>query len=145
MRKIPCFSDVQVARLRDACRQETRLAALYAFDLREGSDCNLAAVLSESLTWPERLDLELAVAERLGLEEVELIDLRRMPLVTRFDIVTRGDPLYVGQPEVLAVFLEETIARYSAFYPLLEALYWRVETGPLAADLLDQPLANDSV
>jgi hypothetical protein len=39
---------------------------------------------------------------------------------------------------VLAVFIEETIARYSAFYPLLEALYWRVETNPLAEDRLDQ-------
>lgn len=138
MERHPCFSDVQIARLRDACRQEMRLAALYAFDLREGSDCNLAAVLSESLTWPDRLDLELVVAECLGLDGVELIDLRRMPLVARFDVVKRGDPIYVGQPDVLAVFLEETILRYSAFYPLLEALYWQVETGPLAADGLDQ-------
>ena len=34
--------------------------------------------------------------------------------------------------------IEETIARYSAFYPLLEALYWKVETRPLAEDGLDR-------
>jgi hypothetical protein len=138
-----CFSEVQLSQLREACFKETRLVALYAFDLRQGSDCNFAALFMTSLTWPERLDLELTVSECLGLEGVELIDLRRMPLVTRFDVVNRGDPIYVGQPDALAMFIEETIVRYAAFYPLLEALYWQVETGPLAEDRLDQPPASD--
>jgi hypothetical protein len=121
-----------------ACQGERRLAALYAFDLDRGAECNVAAVFTESPPWPERLELELAVAKALGLDRVELIDLRRMSLVTRYDVINRGEPIYVGQPEKLAIFIEETIARYSAFYPLLEALYWRVETNPLAEDRLDQ-------
>jgi len=28
------FSDIHLARLRAVCREETRLAAMYAFDLR---------------------------------------------------------------------------------------------------------------
>jgi hypothetical protein len=28
------------------------------------------------------------------------------------------------------------VVRYAAFYPLLEALYWKVETAPLAEDML---------
>jgi hypothetical protein len=80
----------------------------------------------------------MAVAKALGRESVELISLRRMSLVTRFDVVNRGEPIYVGQPEALAIFIEETIARYSAFYPVLEALYWRVETKPLASDQLEE-------
>ena len=138
-----CFSETELKKLRESCRRETRLVALYAFDLRQGSECNFAALFAESLSWPERLDLELAASECLGLEGVELIDLRRMPLVARFDVVNRGDPLYVGQPDVLAAFIESTIVRYSAFYPLLEALYWRVETGPLAEDRLEQPPTGD--
>ena len=67
---------------------------------------------------------------------VELIDLKRMPLVFRFGVVNEGEPIYVGQPDVLANFIEETIARYSAFYPLLEALYWKVETRPVPEDML---------
>ena len=81
----------------------------------------------------------------LEMEGVELIDLRRMPLIFRFGVVNEGDPIYVGQPDALAQFIEETMARYSAFYPLLEALYWQVETNPLPEDMLDdtkQPGTN---
>lgn len=130
------FSDEQLVALRDACRGEPRLAALYAFGMRRKSDCDLAALFSEHLPWPDRLELELAIAEALGLEGAELIDLGRMPLVFRFGVVDEGDPIYVGQPDRLAIFIEQTIARYSSFYPLLEALYWRVETKPLSDDML---------
>jgi hypothetical protein len=132
----PCFPESKLANLRLACEDEPCLAALYAFDLGRGGDCNVAAVFTETPPWSKRLELELAVANALGLEGVELINLRRMPLVSRYDVVNRGEPIYVGEPEVLAVFIEETIVRYSAFYPLLEALYWRVETKPLASDML---------
>ena len=133
-----CFSEARLLRLRDVCREEPRVAALYAFDLRADRECNVAALYTETPSWPERLDLEVAVAKALGRESVELISLRRMSLVTRFDVVNRGEPIYVGQPEALAIFIEETIARYSAFYPVLEALYWRVETKPLASDRLEE-------
>ncbi len=134
----PCFPESNLARLRTVCQEEPRVAAVYAFDLRRGRDCNLAALFIETPPWPERLELEMAVASALGLEGVELINLRRMPLVSRFDVLNRGEPIYVGQPEMLAMFIEETIVRYSAFYPLLEALYWKVETKPLAEDMLEQ-------
>jgi hypothetical protein len=133
-----CFPETKLNRLRDACQQDLRLAALYAFDLRRSGECNVAAVFSETPPWPERLELELAVGRALDLEGVELIDLRRMPLISRYDVINRGEPIYVGDPEKLAIFIEETIVRYSAFYPLLEALYWRVETKPLASDMLQQ-------
>jgi hypothetical protein len=136
MGTVSCFSESKLKRLRDACHQDPRVAALYAFDLRRSGECNVAAVFTETPPWPERLDLELAVARALGMDGVELINLRRMPLISRYDVVNRGEPIYVGEPEVLAVFIEETIVRYSAFYPLLEALYWKVETKPLAADML---------
>lgn len=126
-----CFSESNLARLREVCRQEPRLVALYAFDLRGSGDYNLAALFTKTPSWPERLDLEVAVAKALELEGIELINLRRMPLVARYDVVNRGEPIYVGQPEDLAIFIEETVVRYSAYYPLLEALYWKVETGPL--------------
>jgi hypothetical protein len=138
MKRGPCFPEARLAELGAVCQGELCLAALYAFDLGRGNECNVAAVFTETPPWPERLELELAVAKALGLDRVELIDLRRMPLVSRYDVINRGEPIYVGQPETLAVFIEETIARYLAFYPLLEALYWRVETSPLAEDKLDQ-------
>jgi hypothetical protein len=138
------FPESNLARLRRVASAEPRLAALYVFGLRREGDCDLAALFSQKLSWPERLDLELAVADALDLEGVELVDLRRMPLVFRFGVLNEGEPLYVGQPEIVAIFIEQTIARYSAFYPLLEALYWKVETKPLAEDRLEQwPMAND--
>ena len=133
------FPESKLARLRNVGCKEPRLVAIYVLKgLRRLDGCDLAALFSETPAWPDRLDLELAVADALGVEGVELIDLRRMPLVFRFDVLNRGDAIYVGQPDGLVMFIEETIARYSAFYPLLEALYWKVETKPLAEDMLGQ-------
>jgi hypothetical protein len=126
--------------------EEPCLAAIYAFGLRPSGGCELAALYSEAPAWANRLDLELAVAKALDLEGAELIDLRRMPLVFRFGVVNQGEPIFVGQPDVLAQFIEETIARYSAFYPLLEALYWETESRPVPEDGLDsshQAMSDD--
>lgn len=131
------FPESNLARLRKLCRKEPCLAAIYVFGQQRPADCDLAALYSASPSWSERLDLELAVADALGIEGLELVDLKRMPLVLRFGVVHQGEPIYVGQPDVLSNFIEETIARYSAFYPLLEALYWKVETNPLPEDKLD--------
>ena len=139
MERGPLFSETQLAKLREVCRGEQCVDALYRFKSKGGGDPLLAALFSEKLAWPQRLDLELAVAEALDLEGIELIDLRRMPLVFRYDVLNRGEPIYVGSPEQLAIFIEGTIARYAAFYPLLEALYWKVETAPLSSDMLDRP------
>jgi hypothetical protein len=130
------LSESQLARLRSFCRTQPCLSAVYVFEFDPRGDFRLAALFPETPSWPERLDLELAMSKAMELENVELIDLRRMPLVFRFDVINRGELVYVGQPEPLATFIEHTIARYSAFYPLLEALYWRVETKPLAEDML---------
>ena len=134
MKAQPCFPDGDLARLRAVCSREPRLVALYALDLRRAGECQPVALFTETLPWSDRLDLEVEVSQALGLRGTELVNLRRMPLVTRFDVINRGKPLYVGQPDKLAVFIEETIIRYSSFYPLLEALYWKVETGPLRDD-----------
>ena len=131
------FPEDNLARLRDVACKDPCLAALYLFGLQRDGDCDLAALFTETPSWSDRLDLELAVAESLEIDGVELLDLRRMPLVLRFGVVNQGEPIYVGQPDILAKFIEETIARYSAFYPLLEALYWEVETNPLPEDMLD--------
>ena len=136
MGAVSCFSESSLDQLREICDHDPRVAALYAFDLQRSGECNVAAVYTETPAWPERLELELAVARALDMERVELIDLGRMPLISRYDVINRGEPIYVGEPETLAIFIEETIVRYSAFYPLLEALYWQVETKPLAADKL---------
>jgi hypothetical protein len=137
MKRAGTFSDEQLARVRDVCRSEARIAALYAVPLGEQGDCHLAALYASTPSWPERLDVEMAMARALGLDSTEIIDLRRMSLVFRYNVVRHGTALYVGQPDRLAIFIEQTIARYSAYYPLLEALYWRVETGPLAQEVLE--------
>jgi hypothetical protein len=137
------FSEGNLERLRQVSCEEPRLAALYVLNAHREGDCDLAALFTESIPWPERLALEMAIAEALEMEGAEIIDLRRMPLVFRFGVIDEGEPLYVGQPEVLAVFIEQTIARYSSFYPLLEALYWKVETKPLAEDQLDPGPTGD--
>lgn len=131
------FSESKLARLRGEARKEPRLAAIYvAGEHRGSSGCDLAVLFTDALAPSDCVDLELAVAEALAVERVEMIDVRRMPLVFRFGVVDRGDLIYVGHPDALATFIEETVARYAAFYPLLEALYWKVETRALPEDRL---------
>ena len=102
------FSEEQLAALRGACRAELRLAALYAFGTRRKLDCELAALFSEHLPWSARLELELVVAEALGLESAELIDLQRMPLVFRFGVIDEGDPTCASfVPVACDVFISE--------------------------------------
>ena len=137
MKTGPCFPEARLAQLQAVCAREPRVAALYIFDLEHGDECNVAVLFTKTPTWPERLELELAVAKALGVEGVEIIDLRRMPLVSRYDVIHRGQSLYVGQPDTLAVFIEETLFHYMAYYPLLEALYWKVETKPLSPEMLE--------
>ena len=129
------FPESNLARLREVGCQEPRLAAIYAVSEPDRSGlCDLAALFTESPPWPGRVELELDVADALELDRVELIDLRRMSLVFRFGVVDRGELLYIGQPDQLARFIEDTIVRYSEYYPLLEALYWKVETTSKADD-----------
>jgi hypothetical protein len=130
------FPEDNLAKMRRALDVESRLAAIFSFGMHQQGDCDMATLFTETPSWPERLDLELTIARSLELEGVQLVDLRRMPLAFRFWVINNGELVYVGQPEELACFMEETIARYSAFYPLLEALYWKVETKPLAEDML---------
>jgi hypothetical protein len=131
------FSGDSLARLRAVATQEPRLSAIYLVgDLMRTGGYDMAALFSEPFPWSDRLDLELAMADAIGADRIELIDLRRMALVFRFGVVRQGDLIYVGQPDHLAKFIEETVARYSAFYPLLEALYWKVEANPLPEDRL---------
>lgn len=143
MKRGRSFPKRNLARLREVCCGEPRLAALYVFGLQREGDCDLAALFTKTLSWPERLELEMAIAEALELDGIELSDLRRMPLVFRYGVMNEGDPIYVGQPEALSVFIEHTVARYASFYPLLEALYWKVETGPLAEDQLDSQMLSN--
>jgi hypothetical protein len=138
MEQCQIFSASDLARLRERCRTEPGLAALYAFDPEGPGDCQVAALFTEPPAWRERLDLEMTVAQTLDLEGVELVEMRRMPLVFRFDVLKRGELLFVGNPEALAIFVEETVVRYSAYYPLLEALYWKVQASPLAEDQVRQ-------
>lgn len=130
------FPEDNLAKMRKALDVESRLAAIFGIDMHEQGDCDMAILFTETPSWPERLDLELTIARSLELDGVQLVDLRRMPLASRFWVINHGELVYVGQPEELACFIEDTIARYSAYYPLLEALYWKVETNPLAEDML---------
>jgi hypothetical protein len=129
------FPESRLARLRELACSSACLAALYTLPREPGDECNLIALFADDSAWSERLDLELAMAEALGVEGLELTDLRRMPLVSRYAVVARADLLYVGRPELLAPFIEQTTARYQAFYPLLEALYWKAEATPQPGDM----------
>ncbi len=113
----------------EACQQEERLIGVYLFGTTTDGECDLAAIFTEVLPWAERIDLEVRLARALGRDTVELMDLRHAPLVVRYGVVTRGELVYVGWPDPLAMFIEHVVAHYTSFEPLLQALYWKAGPG----------------
>jgi hypothetical protein len=122
-----------------ACKQDERLIAVYLFGTHADGECDLAALFTEVLPWTERIDLEVSLAQALGRDTLELMDLRHAPLVVRYAVVTRGEPVYVGWPDPLAMFIEYVVGRYTSFEPLLQALYWKA--APSSSRPVTQPPA----
>ena len=75
-------------------------------------------------------ELRQAIAERLGTQRPDLVDLAPAPPLLRFEIVRAGHPLYVANDDVLNNFELATIHLYRDTQPLRErqAKYLRART-----------------
>lgn len=82
------------------------------------SDVDLALVYggrSTAPTFEEELELIGLVTEALGEDDVSVTILDRAPLAFRFDVLSKGRPIFVFDELALADFVEETIDRHGDF------------------------------
>ncbi len=84
-------------------------------DARAESDLDVA-VLAERPIGPDRLwSAAIALGARLGLP-VDLVDLRAVSLLLRFEVVTRGERLFARDPLLADRFELLVIGLYQRYY-----------------------------
>jgi predicted nucleotidyltransferase len=79
-----------------------------------GQDVDLAILVEDAPAFR----LRRAVADCLGTERVDLVDLRRASPVLRFEILRTGRPLYVADEGVQERFELATLREYRDTHPL---------------------------
>ena len=130
--------------LRDALRQVPGLAACYAFGSYGTewqtplSDVDLALVLDPHRSPPTpdgELQLIGVVTEALQEDDVSVSILNKAPLAFRFDVLSKGRPLFVFDEIALADFVEATIDRHGDYV---------IDRDRFAAEF-DRALAEDYV
>ena len=94
--------------------------AIYLFgstasaEVHDTSDIDLAVLPREPLATETRWNLQQDLAIALWCD-VDLVDLRSASTVMRFQVVTRGDLLYDGDPRKRAEFEMVTLSMYARF------------------------------
>ena len=136
--------DGRLPALRHALREVPGLAACYAFGSYGTewqtplSDVDLALVLDPRRSPPtaeEELDIVGVVTETLQEEDVTVMILNKAPLAFRFDVLSKGRPLFVFDEVALADFVEATIDRHGDYV---------IDRDRFAAEF-DRALAEDYV
>lgn len=115
--------DDRMPALETALREVPGLAACYLFGSYGTewqtplSDVDLALVFDSGRapTFDDELELIGIVIEALEEEDVSVTVLNRAPLTLRFDVLSKGRPLFVFDEIALADFVEETIDRHGDF------------------------------
>lgn len=111
-------SSAVTARLRDAVRAELPdVRAIYLFGScavqteRPDSDLDLAVLLPHGAGIPDRLGIVSRLSEIAG-REVDLVDLRDVGDILRFQVITRGKPLFKANLAEMLAWEGESMTRY---------------------------------
>lgn len=119
----PIRVDGRLERLTETLATVPGLAGVYLFGSYATahqtplSDVDLALIFERGRVPDERQELELqaAVVEVLGVEDVSLAVLNRAPLAFQFKVLSEGRRLAAFDEIACADFLEEVIDRYADF------------------------------
>ncbi len=82
-------------------------------------------------SWDYRRELDL-LAELCHIgrnDDINLVNLRRVPVTLQMRVLETGRLLYVKNPILLADFKESVIRRYCDFEPDMKNLYQDFDTG----------------
>jgi predicted nucleotidyltransferase len=116
-RELPPDIEEALGRLTPLFERE-RVVLAYLFGSlsrgQAGQDVDLAILVEDAPAFR----LRRAVADCLGTERVDLVDLRRASPVLRFEIVRSGRPLYVADEEIQERFELATLREYRDTHPL---------------------------
>ena len=116
-RELPPDIEQALERLRPLFEREGVLLAYLFGSLSKGcmaQDVDLAILVQDAPAFR----LRRAIAECLGTERLDLVDLRHASPVLRFEIVRTGRPLYVADEETQERFELATLHLYRDTAPL---------------------------
>ncbi len=85
------------------------------------SDIDLGVLFDRELTFKEELAFEVVVSEMLGIDDVDVLDVRRANLLFRFRVIA-GELLYERDYERVSDFIERTLIEYRDFEPRAQAM-----------------------
>lgn len=111
LRNVQATTDILVAKIRESLPD---VVAIYLFGSRltpelvdEDSDWDLAVLVTgggiEPMTW-WNLRYDLAVA--IGVEKVDVVDLKRSDYIIRDEVLQKGRLLYVGDEDARVLWTE---------------------------------------
>ena len=89
-----------------------RFGSSVAGSTHRGSDVDIAVLAPRPLGATERFDLQERVAASLG-RDVDLVDLRSASTVMAMQVVSTGEVLFDGVPELRGAFEDRTFSSYA--------------------------------
>jgi len=94
------------------------------------SDIDLAILpCSHSWSLERLLDVMATLAAICKTDDVNLIDLREVPITLQMRVLDTGEKLFVRDPISLADFTEQVIRGHCDFEPFLKSFYRDYDTG----------------
>lgn len=130
------LSQQQLEQMVRYCQEQPDILALFLYGSYGTvlqtplSDVDLAVLPLPDYHW--NLHRELEVHSHLSgfgrSDDINLINLRAVPVTLQFRVLAAGRPLYVRDQEALADFTASTILRHADFAPDLAAFYREWDT-----------------
>lgn len=125
------LSPEQFVALKTLAQSQSDIAALYLHgsygtDVQTAlSDLDLAVLPVPGSSWDFRREIELLsdLFDIVRNDDVNLINLRRVPVTLQMRVLESGRLLYLRDEVMLADFKESVIRRYCDFEPDLRQLY----------------------
>lgn len=121
----------QVAAMRAYCKGREDVLAFYLYGSYGTpyhtalSDIDLAflPMPGTKLDLDDELEVETALGRIAGSDDVNFINLRRVPVHLQFRVLEEGRLLYCRDEILLADFVAQVICRHADFAPDLAAIY----------------------
>lgn len=118
----------QLGEMARHCETERDILALYLYGSYGTpyqtalSDVDLAVLPMPGAKWDWRRELEVqdSLSGMGGSDDINVVNLRAVPVTLQFRVLETGRILYVRDPTSLADFVEEVIIRHADIAPDLE-------------------------
>ena len=131
------LSEEQLRQMTRYCEHERDILALYLYGSygtshqTRLSDVDLAVLPMPGARWDIHRELEIhaELARIGGSEDINLVNLRTVPVTLQLRVLETGRVLYRRDREMVADFVEAVIVRHADFLPDLQAFHADYDLG----------------